>query len=64
MKSVKGVYSRNADVKIALKKGEPRVLRQPKPPQEGRDDALEVYNEIKEAMIHCFFNILRCIKTL
>ena len=47
----KGVYSRNADAKIALKKGAPRSLRQPKLPEEGRDDALEVYDEIIEAIL-------------
>ena len=48
----KGVYSRKADVKIALKKGEPRGLTPgPKSPQKGRDDALEVYDEIIDAMM-------------
>ena len=46
-----GVRSHNADVKIAMYKGHPASLHQPWTVQRGRRGALEVYEEIKKALI-------------
>ena len=43
--------SSDADVKIVLYKGRPFSLHQPIPQSVARDAALEVYDEIKEALM-------------
>ncbi len=46
-----GVNTVSADVVVALKKGEARTLHQPRTVEVSRNDALEVYNEIKKVLM-------------